>query len=236
MRQSKQMSERFVTAAILAIAGGFLDAYTYICRGGVFANAQTGNMVLFGVRLAEGEFSKSVMYLIPIAAFVVGIFAAEFVRKKFNGNRFHWRQAVLLAEMIITFAVAWFPNAKGWNTAANVLVSFVCSLQVQSFRKINKKVMATTMCTGNLRSASECFSKYIATRDRAELENGFVYLGIIFFFISGAIAGGRLTDLLAERSMFFVCGLLTLVFLLLFIKEEEEKIAEFEERHEHKTV
>ena len=51
-----------------------------------------------------------------------------------------------------------------------------------------------------------------------------------------AIAGGRLTDLLAERSMFFVCGLLTFVFLLLFIKEEEEKIAEFEERHEHKTV
>ena len=51
-----------------------------------------------------------------------------------------------------------------------------------------------------------------------------------------AVAGGRLTDLLAERSMFFVCGLLTVVFLLLFIKEEEEKIAEIEERHEHKTV
>ena len=38
--------ETFRVAALLALVGGFLDAYIYILRGGVFANAQTGNMVL----------------------------------------------------------------------------------------------------------------------------------------------------------------------------------------------
>ena len=33
----------------LAFTGGFLDAYTYLLRGGVFANAQTGNMVLMAL-------------------------------------------------------------------------------------------------------------------------------------------------------------------------------------------
>ena len=42
-----QMSETVLIGSLLALAGGFLDAYTYICRGGVFANAQTGNIVLF---------------------------------------------------------------------------------------------------------------------------------------------------------------------------------------------
>ena len=46
-----QMSESFFLTAILAIVGGFLDAYSYLMRGHVFANAQTGNIVLFGVYL-----------------------------------------------------------------------------------------------------------------------------------------------------------------------------------------
>jgi uncharacterized protein DUF1275 len=37
------------TGLLLAGAGGFLDAYTFVGRGGVFANAQTGNIVLLGV-------------------------------------------------------------------------------------------------------------------------------------------------------------------------------------------
>ncbi len=39
----------FFLTAILAIVGGFLDSYSYLMRGHVFANAQTGNIVLFGV-------------------------------------------------------------------------------------------------------------------------------------------------------------------------------------------
>ena len=37
---------------MLCLAGGFLDAYTFVTRGGVFANAQTGNIVLLGLELA----------------------------------------------------------------------------------------------------------------------------------------------------------------------------------------
>ena len=40
----KQMSESFLTAAFLSVSGGLQDMYTYISRGHVFANAQTGNI------------------------------------------------------------------------------------------------------------------------------------------------------------------------------------------------
>ena len=57
-----QMSDTFHAAVFVTLSGGFQDAYTYICRGQVFANAQTGNIVLlsaallraFADRLAEG--------------------------------------------------------------------------------------------------------------------------------------------------------------------------------------
>ena len=67
-----QRSESFAAAALLALSGGLLDAYTYLCRGGVFANAQTGNMVLLAIRAAEGKWQEAGRYLIPILAFAAG--------------------------------------------------------------------------------------------------------------------------------------------------------------------
>ena len=58
-RKQKQMSESLLLGAILATVGGFLDAHTYICRGKVFANAETGNIVLMGAKLAEGDFKDA---------------------------------------------------------------------------------------------------------------------------------------------------------------------------------
>ena len=46
--------ERMRTGLCLAAVGGFLEAYTYTLKGGVFANAQTGNLVLFALRLTPG--------------------------------------------------------------------------------------------------------------------------------------------------------------------------------------
>ncbi|MBC8862671.1 DUF1275 domain-containing protein, partial [Escherichia coli] len=48
MARSRQISESIGLGLLLALAGGFMDAYSYIERGQVFANAQTGNILLFG--------------------------------------------------------------------------------------------------------------------------------------------------------------------------------------------
>lgn len=53
------MHEKMAVGICLALAGGFLDAYTYLLRGGVFANAQTGNIVLFGIHLAKQEIGRA---------------------------------------------------------------------------------------------------------------------------------------------------------------------------------
>ena len=51
-----QMSESFVTAMFLSLSGGLQDAYTYFFRGKVYANAQTGNIVLLSQHLFTGDF------------------------------------------------------------------------------------------------------------------------------------------------------------------------------------
>ena len=75
-----QISDSRRLAMILAISGGLMDAYTYIFRDEVFANAQTGNILLLGVNLSEGNYQKALHYFFPVIAFAVGMYDFIFCR------------------------------------------------------------------------------------------------------------------------------------------------------------
>ena len=158
-----QMSEAFITSVFLALSGGFQDAYTYFTRDEVFSNAQTGNVVLMSQHFMLGEWQRGLHYLIPLLAFAGGVFFADCVQGKFKyANRLHWRQGILLLEILILFGVGFIP--QDYNMLATTLVSFSCAMQVQSFRKVGGYSYASTMCIGNLRSGTAALSAYM--RDR----------------------------------------------------------------------
>jgi uncharacterized membrane protein YoaK (UPF0700 family) len=106
------------------------------------------------------------------------------------------------------------------NSIVNVLVAFVCSMQVQSFRKVSGNTYATTMCTGNLRSAAEGLYHFIGLKDKSALKRSFIYLGIIVFFIFGAIIGSVTATVYGVTSALFCCVLLLIVFFLMFKYEK----------------
>ena len=159
-----QMSESFVTAMFLSLSGGLQDAYTYFFRGKVYANAQTGNIVLLSQHLFTGDFLKALHYLIPLVAFASGILAAELFREHFQSLKaLHWRQMIVLAEILLLFSVGFFPQEL--NLLANAVVSFSCAMQVQTFRKVNGYAYASTMCIGNMRSGMEALAVWIVKHD-----------------------------------------------------------------------
>lgn len=212
------MSESRLTGGLLAMVGGGLDAYTYLCRGHVFANAETGNIVLLALRLAEGDWAGALLYLIPVLAFASGVLMAEVIRSRLASRpHLHWRQYVVLLEAVTLCVVAAIPAGR-WDVAANVLVAFVCALQVECFRKIHGNPLATTMCTGNLRSGTELLYRAHQSGDRALRNKGLEYYLILLFFIAGAVIGGLLSAVLAENTVLVFAGLLAAVFLLLFFR------------------
>ena len=160
-RTHGQMSESLLTASFIILSGGLQDAYTYLCRGKVFANAQTGNIVLFSAHLFEGEWALSASYLVPLLAFMLGVFVAECVHRRYKSmEKVHWRQLIILAEIVLLFLVGFLPQSV--NTLANALVSFVCAMQVQTFRKVRGHAYASTMCIGNMRSGTEVLCVYFS--------------------------------------------------------------------------
>ena len=201
MNTSRHVAENFKVGALLSFVGGYLDTYTYICRDGVFANAQTGNIVLMGLRLTDGEFGEAVHYLIPILSFVIGVIAVELIKWRFNDDpKVHWHQLTLLVEMAILAAVGFITNSR--NDLANILVSLTCAMQVEGFRRLNGNAYATTMCTGNLRSGSESLFNFFKSKDSTELRKALSYFGIIGIFIIGAGFGAVITRVIGLKAVF----------------------------------
>ena len=211
-----QMSEAFCTAMFLSVSGGLQDVYTYLYRGKVFANAQTGNIVLCSVKLVEGDWSAVLHYLVPLCFFALGVFTAELLRQKFQQmQRLHWRQLVVLCEIVMLFVVGFFPQE--WNLVANALVSFACAMQVQAFRKVNGYAFASTMA-GN----------------RAARSKAFHYFAIILLFALGAGLGSVALGFCGAKAIWFSCLLLAVSFCLMFLKEDIEELEEDIEKLEAK--
>ena len=95
------------TGLLLAGAGGFLDAYTFVGRGGVFANAQTGNIVLLAVAAGERHWPAALLHVPPILAFMLGVALAETLARP-AGRRIVRRPA----------ASCWLPRSSFWLSSA----------------------------------------------------------------------------------------------------------------------
>ena len=214
----KQMSESFLTAAFLSVSGGLQDMYTYISRGHVFANAQTGNIVLLSQHIFAGNWADVMRYLMPVLSFMFGVAAATEIRQHFqNIGRIHWRQIVILIEMSMLFLVGFLPGKM--DLVANAFVSFSCAMQVQTFRKVGGYSYASTMCIGNLRSGTAAFSLYLREKRPEQIRQALYYFGIILFFAVGAGIGGNLSVRYGFHVIWISGGLLLISFLLMFLEK-----------------
>lgn len=219
-----QPSDSFQLGIVLALAGGFMDAYSYIGRGQVFANAQTGNLLLMGVNMAEGNWQIALRYLLPVMSFAIGIVTADLIRlKEKHPNRLHWRQIALLMEIGVLGLVSVMP--QGLNLLANSFTSLGCGIQVQSFRKIEGNGMATTMCIGNLRSGISAVVEYWHTKEKKQGVKGLMYFGIIMFFVLGAVMGNVCVKWMGEKAIWGCMGLLGVGVLMMFTRGEYSELA-----------
>lgn len=211
------MSDTLCLGLILAVSGGFMDAYSYICRDHVFANAQTGNILLLGICLSEKNFAGAFRYFCPVFAFVVGIVLSDLIRHSSAAKRhLHWRQVTVLIEAVLLIAVALIP--QDYNLLANSLTSFACGIQVESFRKIRGNGIATTMCIGNLRSGTQCLCDYFLQKEPSSLRKSMLYYGTILCFAFGAILGNIAIQHVQTYAILFCSFILLFVFLMMFVK------------------
>ena len=180
-------------ACLLAIAGGYLDAYAYLAHGKVFANVQTGNIVFLAVYASDAQWAQAVRHLPPIVTFVLGVAAAWLLGVQTQKQEFHATLLCQALEIVILCGLALLAHAlpDPWVVP---IISFVSAFQTTSFQKIGPWSFTSTMTTGNLRKATSGLVLWLLGRDPANNRNECIALAAICLaFLTGALGGGIYT-------------------------------------------
>jgi uncharacterized membrane protein YoaK (UPF0700 family) len=211
-------SNSAILGMLLAVVGGFLDAYTFISRDGVFANAQSGNMVLFAVNAVNQEWDRALLFLSPIVAFIAGVVFSEIVKKpRLREILYSYRRSILILEFIILFIVGTLPENVP-NIVVILCISFVSSLQISTFNKVEDWAYNSTMTTGNLRTAVQAAYALIIEQKPEAKKKLKDFSLIILSFIVGASAGTFFTIYLGNSSI-WIASIIIFVALILYHRD-----------------
>jgi uncharacterized membrane protein YoaK (UPF0700 family) len=207
----EQNVQSLSNSALLAIVGGFLDGFTYVGHGHVFANAMTGNVVLLGVYAIAHSWQLSFRHLPPILCFLLGICVARAILlPRFRSRLRYPYMSVVTLELVIFAVISLLPNPTRdfWITTS---IAFAASMQVEAFRVVNGRNYNSTFTTGNLRSFSEGIFDWIFRHNIDNARAQAFDFGIICLcFLIGATSGGFSVSRLGNSALW-------IDFVLLFV-------------------
>jgi uncharacterized membrane protein YoaK (UPF0700 family) len=203
---------------LLAFAGGYLDAYTWIVHG-VMANAQTANLVLLWVHGTVGEWERAVQFVAPMAAFMVGIVVAAWLRRS-TGDRASAISTLIEIVLLITVGIL---HNRVPDLAGTLGISFVAAMQTAIFTKVEGVAYSSVMITGNLRQAIEGVFAVVSGQ-LGSLRRPGVFAALCVAFGIGAAVGAYATKVIPDLALGLPVIALLIVLFRCEIRPNEDRL------------
>ncbi len=188
----KSGSERklYGAAFLYTFNGGYLDAFCYVLHGHVFANAQTGNIVLLGLDLAGGDLRAALSHLPPLLTFTAGVLGTLWLHERRSLQAAQLRTVGACIEITVLTALLLL-GARVPNSLVVPSIALVAAVQITSFQAVSTWKFNSAVTTGNIRATLKAFVLWRAGKDPEQNRSNFLATGAIcLFFASGALFGG----------------------------------------------
>lgn len=177
--------ERHWTLLAIILLGGYYGVYTYLARGGVFANAQTGNLVMLAAAVGQSNWHRAFMLLIPITAFGCGTAISECLNRRFAlFGRLRLEATLIIFEIILAIILGFIPHSVPDQIAQSIL-NFICSMQYNTFRQSNGEPMASKFCVNHVRNIALNAVRARFDLDTHAAEEWRLHIRMLLMFIIG---------------------------------------------------
>jgi uncharacterized membrane protein YoaK (UPF0700 family) len=219
MAEDTERTRSLWFALLLTLANGFLDAHTYLARGGVFANVQTANVIFGAIDTSKREWAAALAHLWPLLAFIAGVGLASFIKsgriEPIVPKPLRWTMAV----QAVALAIIGFVPASVPHSYVTVPISFLAAIQIGLFRNVGNLVYLPVATTGNLMRFVEAgYDGFVEKHAQSRRAFG-VYGALILAFASGALIGAVASRAWEQHAVWLPAGFLA-VTLCLFIIDE----------------
>jgi uncharacterized membrane protein YoaK (UPF0700 family) len=204
--------EKLWVFALLIFVAGIYGAYTLSVRGGVFCNAQTGNMALFGVALGSGNWKKALYYLIPMGGYLLGSMVAEGLPRHVRRFRLRWDTLLMLIEILAVVVVGFVP-ADAPHQISQIIINFVCAMQYNTFRQAEGIGSATTFCTNHTRMLGSNLVRVLFRKEKQAGEKVRSHGVMLLSFVAGAVISSFFCVLIGVRAIWVALIPLVVLFV-----------------------
>ena len=208
MEEKVATSERYHIFILLMLSGGFMGAYSYYLKGGVFANAETANLLLLALNLANGNFQRVVQVLVPIATFFIGSFFSQLFIDRLKKK---WPPILIACEMFLLSILSLLPQDAPF-IIFHITIALISSMQYNTFQKSHGVVLSTLFCTAHLRGAGASLYNFLKEKDSLVARTTLYHIGLILTFILGAIVCAIASKAMGTHTLFL--SLIPLFFVL----------------------
>lgn len=194
--------QSFWFIASFTFISGYVNSYSFLMRGGVFAINQTGNAGIFVIAVFYRDIPLLLNALWPMLATMAGAFIAEHLFDRYSNHpEGTWQMRVLYWEIPVFFVVGLIPLTVPY-AIPNVTLSLVAGFQLSAFRTYKGWIFNSTIQTGNLRSMGQYLYKAMfVEKKKAFSKKTFGFFMLFALFIIGGIVGAFASDWLGVRSI-----------------------------------
>lgn len=192
-------------ACLLTFCAGFVDAYTFMERGGTLVAGQTGNVVFLSVELIHHKTGEIEVKLATMLAFMLGIFLITVFRPIFEQSL--WRVTSISPLVLICTLVGCMPN-----TVPNMFIvppiAFCMGVVATAFGEVDGIVYNNSFMTGNIKKTMVAFGNFVRTSEKPYLKEGIFFVALLGSFITGAIISTYFIQFYALRTIWIVAVIL----------------------------
>lgn len=204
-----------VVAIIQTILMGMIDAFTFIHFAGSFATAQTGNIVTFGVAVAQGKYQDALIHVPVFMGFLFGAIVAQLLKNYFSNydKRRQFQIYLLISAIFATITFLGYPF--GYMIFLFMLGMF-SSYELTMFSEMGGHQVNNGIMTGNIKNLGNNLANYLFKGNKDAGKKAFWYSTGLLAFVLGILIGGILIQPLVQYVLLVVAVvniLLTVIFL-----------------------
>jgi uncharacterized membrane protein YoaK (UPF0700 family) len=178
---------------LLTGAAGYVDAISYLALGRVFTANMTGNTVLLGLALVQGDTDGAGRALLALGGFLAGGAVGAWIAYRGRLEQ-PWPRGVTLALIVEGILLAGLASDRTDSLAVRVVLAAVAmGIQSSAARRLDVLGVATTFVTGTLTSLVSLIVRH-GVLPSASGHGKRLLAAVWGVYVVGAMAAGALTQ------------------------------------------
>ncbi len=164
---------------------GFIDTYTVTEFHNVFASAQIGNMVTFGVMLASGRAANAFLNALSLFGYFLGTLYGDRLLNELKLTGYRRLRVFLSIQAAVLLYLACFQHIL----LLPVMVFILAALSGQTlttYQTFAATPVNVALMTGNVQTVMNNLYRALFRRDRKAADDMLHVLSVLVFFMMGA--------------------------------------------------